>query len=698
MDAQSAAQDINDKPTPQTVARAKFLARELERHNYLYHTLDSPEISDEEYDALFRELVSLEKKWPDLKTPNSPTSRIGGNVLESLPKMPHASRMYGLDNVFSMEEFSDFMQKISKIWEKNGAGPFPANFWCDPKLDGLALELVYLKGELAYALTRGDGEIGEVVTEAVRTIRNVPLSLHGECPKPEILTVRGEVVLFKSDFKKLNERQESTGQKKFANPRNAAAGSLRQLDISIAKSRPLSFLAYSAGPCDWGDFPPCLTQHELMQVYLYFGFQIPPKGKLCHNLDEIEEFMRKTLENRSDFPMEIDGAVAKVDSFSVQSVLGFTARAPRFAIAFKFPAEEARTLLENIEIQVGRTGVLTPVAILKPVFVAGVTVSHATLHNEDEIKNLDTRIGDTVIVRRAGDVIPEIVGVDYSLRRPDAAPFTFPDKCPACGEPVYRAPGEAHWRCDNMACPAIRLRSLVHFASKSGLDIQGMGKKLVTQLVEKGLVQSPADIFRLSEEDLVDLERMGPLLAKKIIFNISETKKVATLAQLIRALGIMHVGESMSKMLGQNFEDLDELATCSQEGLMQLPDVGPEVAASIHDFFITPANRIIIGRFRDYGLWPKSSCISVAAEGPLKDRTVLFTGTLDMPRHKAKELAEQAGAKPVTGVSKNLDFLIVGENPGSKYSRAEKLGIPILNEAQFLEMLEISGVKSGKEK
>lgn len=686
----------DDLPTPADVARARELASELERHNYLYHTLDAPEISDEEYDTLFRQLVEMETRWPSLKTPNSPTSRVGGGVLESLPKMPHASRMYGLDNVFSMEEFADFAQRIAKIWHEGGSGPVPEDFWCDPKLDGLALEIVYQNGQLAYALTRGDGEVGEVVTEAVRTIRNVPLALRGSGVFPATLTVRGEVVLFKKDFEKLNERQATQGQKVFANPRNAAAGSLRQLDISITKSRPLRFLAYSAGPCNWGDFPPCRTQHELMSLYQDFGFQIPPDGKLCRGLAEVGAFMRKTREKRPDFPMEIDGAVAKVDNLAAQAVLGFTARAPRFAIAYKFPAEEVRTLLENIEVQVGRTGVLTPVAILKPVFVSGVTVSHATLHNEDEIKSLDVRIGDTVVLRRAGDVIPEIIGVDYSARPNWAVPYKFPTHCPACGEQVYREPDQAYWRCDNMACPAIRLRSLIHFTSRAGLDIQGMGEKLVAQLVEKGLLKSPADIFVLTENDLAGLERMGPVLAKKIIANIAQAAKKASLAQLIKALGIMHVGDSLARMLGQNFADLDALAQTGIDELIRLPDVGPEVAASVRDFFVTPANLEIIRRFRDYGLWPVSQAAESIADGPLKGKSILFTGTMGMPRHEAQALAEQAGAKPVSGVGKNLDYLVAGENPGSKLAKAEKLGIPILDEAQFVEMLNESGIHAGK--
>ena len=683
-------------PTPADVARAKKLAAELERHNYLYHTLDAPEISDEEYDALFRQLVEMETRWPSLETPNSPTSRVGGSVLESLPKMPHSSRMYGLDNVFSMEEFADFAQRIAKIWHEEGSGASPEDFWCDPKLDGLALEIVYLNGQLAYALTRGDGEVGEVVTEAVRTIRNVPLTLRGNGIFPATLTVRGEVVLFKKDFEKLNERQAAKGGKIFANPRNAAAGSLRQLDISITKSRPLRFLAYSAGPCDWGKFPPCPTQHELMALYKDFGFQLPPDGKLCHGLDEVEAFMRKTHEKRPDFPMEIDGAVAKVDDLAAQAILGFTARAPRFAIAYKFPAEEVKTLMENIEIQVGRTGVLTPVAILKPVFVSGVTVSHATLHNEDEIKSLDVRVGDTVVLRRAGDVIPEIIGVDYSARPDRALPYKFPTQCPACGEPVYREAGQAYWRCDNMACPAIRMRSLIHFTSRAGLDIQGMGEKLVAQLVEKGLLKSPADIFILTEKDLGQLERMGPVLAKKIIANIAQAAKKASLAQLLKALGIMHVGDSLARMLGQNFTDLEALARAGIDELIKLPDVGPEVAASIHDFFATPANQVIIQRFRDYGLWPVPQAAKSVADGPLKGKTILFTGTIGMPRHEAQALAEEAGARIVSSVSKNLSYLVAGENPGSKFAKAEKLGIPILDEARFVEMLNESGIRAGK--
>lgn len=683
-------QNINQPldPPNNIKARAAYLAAELDRHNYLYHTLDAPEIDDEKYDALFQELQVLENEWPSLKFPNSPTSRIGSQILANLPKMEHGAKMYGLDNVFSNSEFSDYAHRMAKLWQESNNQPFSDIFWCDPKLDGLALELVYSNNQLDYALTRGDGETGEVVTHAVRTIRNVPLILHGSEPFPDLLTVRGEVVLYKKDFEKLNERQAAKGLKIFANPRNAAAGSLRQLDISVAKNRPLKFLAYSIGPTQWGKCIPCCFQHELIKFFISLGFQVPPDGSICRGVTEVEKYMNQLREKRDKFLMEIDGGVAKLDDLSIQNFLGYTARAPRFAVAFKFPAKEANTLLENIEIQVGRTGVLTPVAILKPISVGGVTITHATLHNEDEIRALDIRIGDTVIVRRAGDVIPEVVGVNKSARPGHSKPFMFPRSCPACGQPVYREPEQAYWRCDNLGCPAIRLRSLEHFVSKSGLDIQGFGKKLLTRLLEKELIKSPADIFTLTENQLLGLERMGLLSAKKIIENISHTKTTATLDQLISALGILHIGESLARMLANQFNDLEELKKAKIEDLMALPDIGPAAAASIHDFFHTPANINIIDKFRKNGLWPVAKSGIKKTETPLKGKRILFTGTLSMPRSVAQKMAEEAGAVPVSSVGKNLDFLVAGNNPGSKLAKAEDLAIKILDEQKFLTLLK----------
>lgn len=692
------AEDTSVSPPESVARRARFLAMELARHNHLYHTLDAPEISDDAYDALYNELAELEHRWPMLGSRQSPTATIGGKLLEGLAKERHRQRMYGLDNVFSVSGWREYTERMRRAWDEGLNGSLPLDFWCDPKLDGLAVELVYEHGKLIKALTRGDGETGEVVTEAVRTMGSVPPMLAGNGIVPVLLEVRGEAVMYREDFAQLNARQEARGLKTFANPRNAAAGSLRQLDLSVTESRPLRFLAYSLGAVEWGSCAPCLTQAELMVRLAGWGFLTPPDGRLCSGVEQVEAYAEWVRANRTIFPMEIDGAVAKLDSLEAQHALGFTARAPRFAVAFKFPAIQAQTTLLAIEIQVGRTGVLTPVAILEPVPVGGVMVSRATLHNEDEIHARDVRVGDTVIVQRAGDVIPEVVGPVLETRPSDAPPFVFPCDCPACGQPVHREPGEAAWRCDNLACPARRLRAITHFVSKAGLDIQGVGEKWVEQLVASGRVQSPADLFTLREDDLLGFERMGETLARKFLTALETARNTATLARLLCALGIRHVGEQTARLLAIQFRDLDELAAASMETLLALPDIGPEVAASIRYFFASPANRTVLKSLRELGLWPVSSVTVGPApadktDTPLAGKTVLFTGTLFMPRSKAQALAEAAGAIPVNGVSKKLGYLVAGEKPGSKLDKARELGISVIDGEGFRRLLIASGVK-----
>ena len=664
--------------------RMAWLVTILEHHNYLYHTLDKPVISDDQYDALFRELKALEEEHPQWRSPHSPTLRVGGGLLGGLPKQRHRQRMYGLDNVFSAEEWQEFVARMQRALPEG-----PLAFWCDPKLDGLALEIIYENGILQQALTRGDGEEGEVVTEAVRTIRTVPLRLRGAGPFPERLEVRGEVVIYKKDFAAINEHRESLGQKLLANPRNAAAGALRQLDVANTQQMPLRFLAYSLGEARWGRALPCHFQHELATRLRDYGFLTPPDGRLCADPAAVEAYVESVRQGRADFPMEIDGAVAKQDDLEAQEALGFTARAPRFAIAFKFPAMQVHTRLTGIEIQVGRTGVLTPVAQLEPVAVGGVMVTRATLHNEDEILAKDVRVGDTVIVQRAGDVIPEVVGPVLEERPSGARPFEFPHICPVCGEPAHREPGEAAWRCGNISCPAVRLRSICHFVSKAGLDVQGVGQKWMEQLVSSGHVTSPEQLFRLTVQDLLPFDRMGDVLAQKIVDAFDDARHNATLARLISALGIRHVGEQTARMLAAHFHDMDALAAADTPRLLELPDVGPEVASSIRSFFESPANQHMLAGLREAGLWPVAAPEPAAAggEGPLQGKKILFTGTLSMPRGKAKQLAEAAGAVVLGSVSKKLDILVVGEDPGSKLEKAQSLGIAVLDEAAFLGLL-----------
>ena len=685
--------------------RARSLEAQLEYHNYRYHVLDSPEISDDAYDALFRELIDLEARRPDLRSPHSPTMRVGGSLLEGLAKKKHRRRMYGLDNVFSMQEWREFVDRMRRAWDGQHHGSFPQAFWCDPKLDGLALEIIYENGILQEALTRGDGETGEVVTEAVRTIRTVPLRLRGESPFPLRLEVRGEVVMFRKDFEALNAKQESQGQKIYANARNAAAGALRQLDLTTIESRPLRFLAYSLGDVQWGHTNPCHLHSELMSRLTAYGFLTPPDGKLCLSPESVEHYVEWVREHRDDFPVDIDGAVAKQNNLEAQVVLGFTARAPRFAVAFKFPAMQAQTLLRDIEIQVGRTGALTPVAVLSPVAVGGVMVSRATLHNEDEIRERDVRVGDTVIVQRAGDVIPEVVGPVVEKRPANASVFVFPSKCPACGQPAYRANGESIWRCENLSCPAIRLRSITHFVSKAGLNVPGVGEKLIARLVQSGRVQSPADLFTLQVEDLLDFERMGETLAHKLVESLTAARVKAPLYRFIAALGIRHVGEQMARTLARAFQDMDALSNANLETLQAMPDIGPEVASSIRNFFASPANGVLLERFRKLGLWPTRSITGSASpkegheaedtspNGPLQGKTILFTGIITVPRSKAQRLAEQAGATLLTGVSRNLDYLVAGEKAGSKLAKAQALGVTVLREEEFRKFLGASGIQ-----
>ncbi len=664
--------------------RASELRAFITYHNHRYHTLDAPEIPDAEYDAAFQELLRLEATWPELRTPDSPTLRVGGTVLEALETRRHSRRMYSLDNVFSPEEWHGFLKRLD-----NAAGEHvPRLFWCDPKMDGLALEVIYENGLMIEALTRGDGETGEVVTEAVRTVKNLPLRLEGE-GIPQRLEVRGEVIMSLRAFEAFNRRQRNSGGKTFANPRNAAAGSIRLLDVSITASRPLRFLAYGTGGAEFDGERPWQTHAELMSALRAYGFETPPDGRLCGSSDEVVAYYRELENRRPELPYEIDGVVMKLNDLQAQEAFGYTARAPRFAVAWKFPARQAVTRLLGISVQVGRTGVLTPVAELEPVTIGGVTVSRATLHNEDEIRNLDVRIGDMVVVQRAGDVIPEVVGPVTEQRPPESRPFIFPDRCPVCGHAARRSEGEAARRCVNLSCPAVVRQSLAHFVSKAGLDVEGFGKRWIELLVTSGRVATPADLFTLSVSELLHYERMGPTLAAKLTGALERARREVGLQRLIAALGIRHVGEQTALALSERYRDLDALASASAEELQEIPDVGPEVAGSVRAFFDDESNKSLLLRFRELGLWPVGNAASGMEQKttPLSGKRILFTGTLSIPRGQAQKLAEKVGAVTAGGISKKLDYLVAGVDPGSKLDKARALGIQILTEAEFRALL-----------
>ncbi len=673
---------LNNKPSAEQLEQMHSLVKQLEQHNYNYHTLDAPTISDAQYDALFAELQEWESRFAPYRLPNSPTARVGGTLLKELEKRRHSLNMYGLDNVFDAPEWDDWILKMRRALPE-----VHMEFWCDPKLDGLAVELVYEQGELVAALTRGDGEVGEVVTESIRTIKNIPLRLFAAkgVSIPRLLEVRGEVVICKQDFSKLNDTQEANGERIFANPRNAAAGAVRQLDTKVAASRPLSFFAYGLGQVDFDNAILWQKHSELMHFLDQCGFATPPQGTICKSKTAVMDYAQTVQENRENFPMEIDGLVIKHNDIEAQLTLGFTARAPRFAVAYKFPAMQATTKLLDIDIQVGRTGVLTPVALLEPVNVGGVMVARATLHNEDEIKAKDVRVGDTVIVQRAGDVIPEVVGPVLELRALDAKPYDFPHICPVCHEDAKREEGQAAWRCNNVSCPAVRMQSIKHFVSKAGLDIQGIGQKWIEQLVQAGRVQTVVDLFTLSVEDLLEFERMGEVLAKKFVAAFAKAKQSASLARFISALGIRHVGEQTARLLAKNFNNMQELAMAGTADLMNLPDVGPEVASSIKDFFTSQSNMILLTSLRELGLDPVAQSQSTVV-GKLSGKKVLFTGTLSMARSEAVAMAVESGAEVLSAVSKKLDYLVSGEAAGSKLEKAQKLGVSIINEADFIAL------------
>ncbi|HLB05429.1 MAG TPA: NAD-dependent DNA ligase LigA [Thermodesulfobacteriota bacterium] len=654
--------------------RIEFLCEEINRHNYLYYILDSPEISDAEYDRLLRELEELEKKFPDLVTPDSPTQRVGVAPLAEFGTVKHTIPMISLQNAFTEEEAREFDAKVKRFLHTTQDIEYVA----EPKIDGLAIELVYENGIFTVGSTRGDGETGENVTQNLRTIKTIPLKLFK--PKagaiPRKLEVRGEVYMKLRDFNKLNKRREGAGEPLFANPRNAAAGSVRQLDSKVTAGRPLDIFCYGVGVVEGLKLS---THWEILETLKSLGFKINPLIKRCKNIEEALTFHREIEEKRESLDYEIDGVVLKVNSLRLQEELGEISRSPRWAMAYKFPPRQETTRVIDIQVGVGRTGALTPVAIMEPVNVGGVTVSRATLHNQDEINRKDVRIEDTVVVQRAGDVIPEVVMVVKSRRVPHAKPYIMPEKCPSCGSHVVKE--EVVWRCPNVSCPAQVKESIRHFASKGGMDIEGLGYKHIEQMVDKGIIKDSADIYYLTKNDILGLERFADKSAQNIIDSIEKSRNT-TLPRLIYSLGIRDVGEHTAKLLAKEFGTIDALKTAKYDDLIKIREVGPEVAKSILAFFAEERNLKFIDKLIKGGITYEAE--KTKKGGPLDGKLFVFTGALKgFTRDEAEKIVESLGGRATTSVSKKTDYVVAGEEAGTKLDKARELGVKVITEKEF---------------
>ena len=658
------------------------LRHDLRRYEYEYHVLDNPTIPDAEYDRLFHQLKALEAAHPELITADSPTQRVGAKPLSGFAQIRHEIPMLSLDNAFSDEEFYAFVKRIE---DRLICLPEPLTFCCEPKLDGLAVSILYVNGVLTQAATRGDGTTGEDITANIRTIRNIPLQLLMDNP-PARLEVRGEVFMPHAGFERLNQLALEKGEKTFANPRNAAAGSLRQLDPKITSKRPLVLNAYSIGIAEGVDLPN--THYDRLQWLKSIGIPVNPEIRLCNGTDEVLDFYRDIQNKRSSLGYDIDGTVLKINDIALQEKLGFISKAPRWAIAYKFPAQEELTRLNDVEFQVGRTGAITPVAKLEPVFVAGVTVSNATLHNGDEIERLDIAIGDTVVIRRAGDVIPQIIGVLHDRRPADARPIIFPKTCPLCDSAIVRIEGEAVARCTGgLFCAAQRKEALKHFVSRKAMDIDGVGGKLIEQLVDRELVHTPADLFKLDLTTLTRLERMGTKSAENALASLEKAKNT-TLARFIFALGIREVGEATALNLANHFKTLEALQNADLEALQQVPDVGEVVANRILAFWHEPHNVAVVNDLIAQGVHWETVETKEVTENRFKGKTVVLTGTLtQMGRNEAKALLQDMGAKVSGSVSAKTDFVIAGDAAGSKLTKAQELGVTVLTEEEFLAQI-----------